>query len=68
MFLLASSLFPLAEEQAQQRLQAEEAEEQYQTVLRMLNATTRKTQKKEWVSFLLFIPVGLLNLLRSLFL
>nr|XP_046229424.1 protein sel-1 homolog 1 isoform X1 [Scatophagus argus] len=35
------------EEQAQQRLQAEEAEEQYQTVLRMLNATTRKTQKKE---------------------
>lgn len=38
---------PLAEEQAQQRLQAEEAEEQYQTALRMLNATTRKTQKKE---------------------
>uniref|UniRef100_A0A673BBQ9 Fibronectin type-II domain-containing protein n=1 Tax=Sphaeramia orbicularis TaxID=375764 RepID=A0A673BBQ9_9TELE len=35
------------EEQAQQRLQAEEAEEQYQTVLRMLNATTRKSQKKE---------------------
>ncbi|KAG7240313.1 hypothetical protein INR49_027124 [Caranx melampygus] len=35
------------EEQAQQRLQAEEAEEQYQTTLRMLNATTRKTQKKE---------------------
>ncbi|XP_068433344.1 protein sel-1 homolog 1 isoform X2 [Clinocottus analis] len=35
------------EEQAQQRLQAEEAEEQYQTVLRMLNATTRRTQKKE---------------------
>lgn len=35
------------EEQAQQRLQAEEAEEQYQTVLRMINATTRKTQKKE---------------------
>uniref|UniRef100_A0A8C4DYY4 Fibronectin type-II domain-containing protein n=1 Tax=Dicentrarchus labrax TaxID=13489 RepID=A0A8C4DYY4_DICLA len=35
------------EEQAQQRLQAEEAEEQYQTVLHMLNATTRKTQKKE---------------------
>lgn len=35
------------EEQAQQRLQAEEAEEQYQTVLHMLNATTRKSQKKE---------------------
>ncbi|XP_061602588.1 protein sel-1 homolog 1 isoform X2 [Cololabis saira] len=35
------------EEQAQQRLQAEEAEEQYQTVLRMLNATSRKTQKRE---------------------
>ncbi|XP_072218290.1 protein sel-1 homolog 1 isoform X2 [Leuresthes tenuis] len=35
------------EEQAQQRLQAEEAEEQYQNILRMLNATTRKTQKKE---------------------
>ncbi|XP_075940056.1 protein sel-1 homolog 1-like isoform X2 [Anarhichas minor] len=35
------------EEQAQQRLQAEEAEEQYQTVLRMLNATTRRTQRKE---------------------
>ncbi|XP_019947463.2 protein sel-1 homolog 1 [Paralichthys olivaceus] len=35
------------EEQAQQRLQAEEAEELYQTVLRMLNATTRKTLKKE---------------------
>ncbi|XP_040017393.2 protein sel-1 homolog 1 [Gasterosteus aculeatus] len=35
------------EEQAQQRLQAEEAEEEYQTVLRLLNATTRRTQKKE---------------------
>ncbi|KAM6905896.1 protein sel-1 homolog 1-like isoform 3-T3 [Lycodopsis pacificus] len=35
------------EEQAQQRLQAEEAEDQYQTVLRMLNATTRRTQRKE---------------------
>ncbi|KAM4522598.1 protein sel-1 homolog 1 isoform 2-T2 [Odontesthes bonariensis] len=35
------------EEQAQQRLQAEEVEEQYQNILRMLNATTRKTQKKE---------------------
>lgn len=56
MFLLASPLFPLAEEQAQQRLQAEEAEEQYQTVLRMLNATTRKTQKKEWV-----LPVDLFH-------
>ncbi|XP_029966201.1 protein sel-1 homolog 1 isoform X2 [Salarias fasciatus] len=35
------------EEQAQQRLEAEEAEEQYQTILRMLNTTTRKTQRKE---------------------
>uniref|UniRef100_A0A1A8IZ51 Sel-1 suppressor of lin-12-like n=2 Tax=Nothobranchius TaxID=28779 RepID=A0A1A8IZ51_NOTKU len=35
------------EEQVQQRLLAEEAEEQYQTVLHMLNASTRKTQKKE---------------------
>uniref|UniRef100_A0A7N8YAZ4 SEL1L adaptor subunit of ERAD E3 ubiquitin ligase n=1 Tax=Mastacembelus armatus TaxID=205130 RepID=A0A7N8YAZ4_9TELE len=35
------------EEQAQQRLLAEEAEEQYQTVLHMLNVTSRKTQKKE---------------------
>lgn len=47
LFLLASSLFPLAEEQAQQRLQAEEAEQQYQTVLRMLNTTTRRAQRKE---------------------
>uniref|UniRef100_A0A671YBW7 SEL1L adaptor subunit of SYVN1 ubiquitin ligase n=1 Tax=Sparus aurata TaxID=8175 RepID=A0A671YBW7_SPAAU len=29
------------------KLQAEKAEKQYQTVLRQLNATTRKTQKKE---------------------
>ncbi|XP_076021424.1 protein sel-1 homolog 1 isoform X2 [Genypterus blacodes] len=35
------------EEQAQQRLEAEEAEELYQTVLRMLNATNRRAQKKE---------------------
>ncbi|XP_031177786.1 protein sel-1 homolog 1 [Sander lucioperca] len=35
------------DEQAQQRLQAEELDEQYQTVLRMLNATTRRAQKKE---------------------
>ncbi|XP_071758842.1 protein sel-1 homolog 1 [Centroberyx gerrardi] len=35
------------EDQAEQRRQAEEAEEQYQAVLRMLNATTRKNQKKE---------------------
>ncbi|KAM9840631.1 protein sel-1 homolog 1-like [Aulostomus maculatus] len=35
------------EEQAQQRLQAEEVEDQYLTVVQMLNATTRKTQKKE---------------------
>lgn len=58
LLLLASPLFALAEEQAQQRLQAEEAEEQYQTVLRMLNATTRKTQKKEWVSSDWFILPG----------
>lgn len=47
LLLLAFPLFALAEEQAQQRLQAEKAEKQYQTVLRQLNATTRKTQKKE---------------------
>lgn len=40
-------LFHSAEEQAQQRLQVEETEEQYQSILRVLNATTRKTQKKE---------------------
>lgn len=45
------------EEQAQQRLQAEEAEEQYQTILRMLNATTRKTQKKELYEKLLKVAV-----------
>lgn len=47
MFSLAPLLFVSAEEQAQQRLQAEEAEEQYQTVVRMLNTTTRRTQKRE---------------------
>uniref|UniRef100_A0A7N8YLL4 SEL1L adaptor subunit of ERAD E3 ubiquitin ligase n=1 Tax=Mastacembelus armatus TaxID=205130 RepID=A0A7N8YLL4_9TELE len=46
-FILASPLLCVAEEQAQQRLLAEEAEEQYQTVLHMLNVTSRKTQKKE---------------------
>lgn len=35
------------EEQAQQRLEAEEAEEQYQTVIQLLNVTTRKAQKRE---------------------
>ena len=50
-----------AEEQAQERMQAEETEELYQTVLRMLNATTRKTQKKEWVSSVWFIPLVLIN-------
>lgn len=47
MFSLAPLLSVSAEEQAQQRLQAEEAEEQYQTVVRMLNTTTRRTQKRE---------------------
>lgn len=46
-FLLALLLSVSAEEQAQQRLQAEEAEEQYQSVVTMLNTTTRKTQKRE---------------------
>lgn len=45
------------EDQAQQRLQAEEAEEQYQTILRMLNATTRKAQKKELYEKLLKVAV-----------
>lgn len=35
------------EEQAQLRLEAEEAEDQYQTVLQLLNVTTRKSQKRE---------------------
>lgn len=35
------------EEEAELRHQAEEAEQQYQTALRMINATTRKSQKKE---------------------
>ncbi|XP_062323403.1 protein sel-1 homolog 1 isoform X1 [Osmerus eperlanus] len=35
------------EEQAELRRQAEEAEEQYQAALRMINSTTRKSQKKE---------------------
>lgn len=35
------------EEEAQQRLEAEEAEEQYQTVVQLLNVTTRKSQKRE---------------------
>lgn len=47
MITISFVTFLTAEEQAQQRLQAEEAEEQYQTVLRMLNATTRKNQKRE---------------------
>ncbi|MEQ2171735.1 hypothetical protein GOODEAATRI_013818 [Goodea atripinnis] len=45
--LMAGGMDGYAEEQAQQRLLAEEAEEQYQTVLRMLNGSTRKAQKKE---------------------
>ncbi|XP_010793731.1 protein sel-1 homolog 1-like [Notothenia coriiceps] len=43
------------EEEAQQRLQVEETDEQYLTVLRMLNATTRRTQKKELYEKLLKI-------------
>ncbi|KAK0131805.1 Protein sel-1 1 [Merluccius polli] len=35
------------EEQEEQRRQTEEAEELYQAVLRMLNTTTRRSQKKE---------------------
>uniref|UniRef100_A0A3Q1EUU8 SEL1L adaptor subunit of SYVN1 ubiquitin ligase n=1 Tax=Acanthochromis polyacanthus TaxID=80966 RepID=A0A3Q1EUU8_9TELE len=45
------------EDQAQQRLQAEETEEQYQTILRMLNTTTRKAQKKELYEKLLKVAV-----------
>lgn len=36
-------------------MQAEEDEEQYQTIVHMLNATTRRTQKKEWVLLCCFI-------------
>ncbi|KAL6486457.1 hypothetical protein MHYP_G00058490 [Metynnis hypsauchen] len=35
------------EEQAEQRRQAEEAEEQYQATLKLINSTSRKSQKKE---------------------
>ncbi|XP_061757242.1 protein sel-1 homolog 1 [Nerophis ophidion] len=35
------------EQQAQQRLQAEEAEDQYQTVMHMLNATSKKSWKRD---------------------
>uniref|UniRef100_A0AAQ6ACB0 Fibronectin type-II domain-containing protein n=1 Tax=Amphiprion ocellaris TaxID=80972 RepID=A0AAQ6ACB0_AMPOC len=54
------------EEQAQQRLQAEEAEEQYQTILRMLNATTRKAQKKESILDILMETHPNVQLLLSL--
>lgn len=36
-----------AEEQSQQRLQAEEAEQQYQTLLHKLNITTKRSQRRE---------------------
>ncbi|TWW69019.1 Protein sel-1 -like protein 1 [Takifugu flavidus] len=35
------------EEQSQQRLQAEEAEQQYQNLLHMLNITTKRSQRRE---------------------
>ncbi|CAG01805.1 unnamed protein product, partial [Tetraodon nigroviridis] len=35
------------EEQSQQRLQAEEAEQQYQTLLHKLNITTKRSQRRE---------------------
>ena len=48
MFVVLSPLSsPPAEEQAELRRQAEEAEEQYEAALRMINSTTRKSQKKE---------------------
>lgn len=47
-FLICSyCLVPSAEEQSQQRLQAEEAEQQYQTLLHKLNITTKRSQRRE---------------------
>ncbi|XP_032398265.1 protein sel-1 homolog 1 [Etheostoma spectabile] len=43
------------DEQAYLRMRAEEVEDQYETVLRMLNATTRRAQKKELYERLLKI-------------
>ncbi|XP_034018141.1 protein sel-1 homolog 1 [Thalassophryne amazonica] len=43
------------EEESQRRLQAEETEEQYQTVVRMLNITIRRSQKKDLYEKLLKI-------------
>lgn len=50
-----------AEEQSQQRLQAEEAEQQYQTLVHKLNITTKRSQRRESVS-----PYLAINGLRSL--
>ncbi len=36
-----------AEEQAEQRQLVEEAEEQYQDAIKMINSTNRRNQKKE---------------------
>lgn len=36
-----------AEEQFEQRLQAEESEQQYQNLLHMLNITTKRSQRRE---------------------
>lgn len=45
--ICAYCLVLLAEEQSQQRLQAEEAEQQYQTLLHKLNITTKRSQRRE---------------------
>ncbi|XP_019715084.1 protein sel-1 homolog 1 isoform X2 [Hippocampus comes] len=46
------------DEQAQQRLQAQEAENEYQTFLRMLNGTSRKSQRKALYEKLLKVAEG----------
>ncbi|XP_061668410.1 protein sel-1 homolog 1 [Syngnathoides biaculeatus] len=46
------------EEEAQLRLQAEEAEDEYQTFLHMLNGTTRKSQRKALYEKLLKVAEG----------
>ncbi|XP_051908692.1 protein sel-1 homolog 1 [Hippocampus zosterae] len=46
------------DQQAQQRLQAQEAEDEYQTFLRMLNGTSRKSQRKALYEKLLKVAEG----------
>lgn len=47
LLICSYSLVISAEEQSQQRLQAEEAEQQYQTLVHKLNITTKRSQRRE---------------------